>query len=160
VLRERWPLWKADLYNLELISLWGCNFWVGGLAYDNISFNFLINLATNCKPLSEITLSDNLCNFHTLSLNNLANPSSIIFSVIAIKLPVSRDYNSILAVYDRFLKMLYFIINSTDIYCYDLSSTVFGLNFPAGISALFFILWHWLHFSVYCFTSFVTPGYQ
>jgi len=30
-----WPLWKAGLYNLELISLQGCNFWVGGIAYNN-----------------------------------------------------------------------------------------------------------------------------
>jgi len=23
-----------DLYDLEMISPWGCNFWMGGLAYD------------------------------------------------------------------------------------------------------------------------------
>jgi len=35
MLRERWLLWKAGLYDLEVVSLWGRYFWTGGLAYDN-----------------------------------------------------------------------------------------------------------------------------
>ena len=35
MLQERWPPWKAGLYNLEMISLHGCNFWMCGLAYDS-----------------------------------------------------------------------------------------------------------------------------
>ena len=27
---------KVGLYNLEFISPWGCNFWVGGIEYDSI----------------------------------------------------------------------------------------------------------------------------
>ena len=50
-----------------------------------ILFNPLIIPATNCGPLSEITLSGNPCNFHTLSLNSLANPFTVIFSVITTK---------------------------------------------------------------------------
>ena len=38
MLRERWLLWKVGLYNSELISLQGCNFWAGRIAYDSISF--------------------------------------------------------------------------------------------------------------------------
>jgi len=34
VLRERWLPWKAGLYDLEVISPWGCYFWTSGLAYD------------------------------------------------------------------------------------------------------------------------------
>jgi len=34
MLRERWPLWKAGLYVLEVTSPWGCNFQTGGPAYD------------------------------------------------------------------------------------------------------------------------------
>jgi len=31
---------KVGLYVLEMISLWGCNFWTGGLAYDTfLKFN-------------------------------------------------------------------------------------------------------------------------
>jgi len=36
ILQERWPPWKACLYNLEMISPWGCNFWMDGLAYDKM----------------------------------------------------------------------------------------------------------------------------
>ena len=43
MLRERWLLWKAGLYNWEMILLWECNFWTDGLAYDSI-------------PLSELSL--------------------------------------------------------------------------------------------------------
>ena len=25
---------KVGLYNWEIISLWGCNFWISGLTYD------------------------------------------------------------------------------------------------------------------------------
>ena len=34
MLRERWPPWKAGLYNLKMISPQGCNFQTGGLAYN------------------------------------------------------------------------------------------------------------------------------
>ena len=47
--------------------------------------NSLINSATNWGFLSDITLSDNPCNFYILSLNNLANLSAYIFSVVATK---------------------------------------------------------------------------
>ena len=42
-------------------------------------------LNSDSRPLSEITLSGNPYNFHILFLNNLVNPSAIIFSVIVIK---------------------------------------------------------------------------
>jgi len=34
VLRERWLLWKAGLYVLEVTPLRGCSFQTSGLAYD------------------------------------------------------------------------------------------------------------------------------
>jgi len=34
MLQERWPLWNADLYDLEMISLQECNFQMDGLVYD------------------------------------------------------------------------------------------------------------------------------
>ena len=39
MLRERWPLWKAGLYDLEMISPRECNFRMSGLAYDTCTFN-------------------------------------------------------------------------------------------------------------------------
>ena len=41
--------------------------------------------AMNCGPLSEIMLSSSLCNFQMLSLNNCANPSVLVFSVVGMK---------------------------------------------------------------------------
>ena len=42
MLQERWLLQKADLYNSEIISLQGCNFWTDGLAYDKLTL-FKVN---------------------------------------------------------------------------------------------------------------------
>jgi len=36
ILQERWPLWKADLYVLEVTSPWGHYFWTDGLAYNRV----------------------------------------------------------------------------------------------------------------------------
>jgi len=36
-----WLPWKADLYDLEVVSPWGHYFWTGGLAYDR-SFEKII----------------------------------------------------------------------------------------------------------------------
>jgi len=55
------------------------------LLIPNILFNSFINPATNWGPLSNMILLDRLCSFYTLSLNNLANPSADILSVVGIK---------------------------------------------------------------------------
>jgi len=39
----------------------------------------------NCGPLSKIMLFGNPCSFHMLSLNNLANPSANVFSIVGMK---------------------------------------------------------------------------
>ena len=36
MLQERWPPWKAGLYDLEVVSPWECYFQTGGLVYDSI----------------------------------------------------------------------------------------------------------------------------
>ena len=41
MLRERWLLWKAGLYDLEVVSPQGCYFRTGGLAY-NIMLTILL----------------------------------------------------------------------------------------------------------------------
>ena len=45
MLQERWLLWKADLYNLEMILLQGCNFQMGRLVYNIVSEVDLIAMA-------------------------------------------------------------------------------------------------------------------
>jgi len=42
MLQERWPLWKAGLYDLEVISPQGRYFQIGGLAYDTSSLQEVI----------------------------------------------------------------------------------------------------------------------
>ena len=126
----------------------------------NILFSFFVNPAANYGPLSDITLSGNPCNFHTWSLNNLTNPSTIVFSVITTKWDIFKNLLHITKIESWFFDTGSFVIKSTDIYYHSFSGTLLDLNFPASISALFFILWHWLHPSTYCFTSFVIPGHQ
>ena len=49
MLQERWPLWKAGLYDLEMISPQGCNFWTGGLVYDKSLNCYIITIQACCK---------------------------------------------------------------------------------------------------------------
>ena len=62
---------------------------------SNILFNSSVNFAANCGPLSNITLSSNLCNFYILSLNNLAKPFSNISSIVVTKCAI---FNNILQI--------------------------------------------------------------
>ena len=48
-------------------------------------FNSFVISTANCSPLSDTILSGNLCSLHTLSLNNLANPSADVPSIVATK---------------------------------------------------------------------------
>ena len=66
-------------------SLQGWNAIDNLLSIPNILFNSLINPATNWGPLSDMILSGRPCNFHTLSLNSLAKPSTDVFSIVGIK---------------------------------------------------------------------------
>ena len=50
-----------------------------------MGFSSLMIPATNCGPLSEIILSGSLCSFQMLSLNNHANPSVLVLSIVGIK---------------------------------------------------------------------------
>jgi len=54
-------------------------------SWHNILFNSLVNSTINCSPLSNTILFSNSCNFHTLSLNHLANISTDVFSIVVIK---------------------------------------------------------------------------
>ena len=41
---ERWPLWKAGLYDLEVVPPQGHYFWIGGLAYDRLLQHLILEL--------------------------------------------------------------------------------------------------------------------
>ena len=120
----------------------------------------LLSVSQHWSLRSEIILSGNLCSFHTLSLNNLANSFTIVFSVIVTKCDIFENLSYTTKIELWPFDTSNFIMKSTDICCHSLYSIWLGFNFLAGISALFFILWHWSHPSTYLFTSFIIPGHQ
>jgi len=65
MLRERWLLWKAGLYDLEVVSPQGHYFWTGGLVYDTTSSYQQTNLL-------EIRIRFSECCF----FSEVAKPSS------------------------------------------------------------------------------------
>ena len=104
------------------------------ISIPNILFNSFVNFATNCSPLSEIMLSCNSCNFHTLFINNLANLSTNVSFVVATKC----------AIFDNLLhttSIIYFLIINSNLmfksiikYVHSFSSTSFSISFPASAS--------------------------
>ena len=65
------------------LSVWGWNNIDSFISIPNMLFNSFVISATNCSLLSDTILSGNLCNFHTLSLNNCTNPFADVLSVVA-----------------------------------------------------------------------------
>jgi len=47
--------------------------------------NSLVNSTANCGLLFDTTFSSKPCSLYTLSLNNLANPSAVVPSIVATK---------------------------------------------------------------------------
>jgi len=77
-------------------------------------------------------LSSSLCSFYTLSLNNLANLSADVFSVVDIKwtILVNQSTTTRMLLYPYAKGNL--AIKSTDICVYGFSGIEFGINFSAG----------------------------
>ena len=97
------------------------------------------------------TLSSNPCNFHTLSLNNLANSSANVPSVIVTKYVILDNLSQTTKIISFSAINSNFIIKSTVRYVHSFSRTSLSFNFPTGASVLFFILWHILQPSI-CLT--------
>ena len=90
--------------------------------------------------LSKITLFSNLCNFYTLSLNNLTNPFADIPLVVATKYAILSNLSYITRITFFSTTNSNLVIKSTIKCIYGFSGTLFVINFSAGISVLFFIL--------------------
>jgi len=58
--------------------------------FVSILFNFFVNSAENCSLLSNIALSSNLCNFYILFLNNLANLSADVPSIVTTHIKITN----------------------------------------------------------------------
>ena len=104
------------------------------ISIPNILFNFLVSSTANCGPLLLITLSGNLCNFHMLSLNNLANPSANILSVVATKCVIFDNLSHTTSIVFFPATNGNLVIKSTIRCVYIFSNTSFTINFPAGVS--------------------------
>ena len=104
--------------------------------------------------------SDNLCSFHTLFLNNLVKFSAEIPSVVAIKYAIFDNllYTTGIMFFSTTSDSL--VIKFTIRYIYHFSEILFAINFPIGISVLFFILWYRLQLSIYLSISLVTLEHQ
>jgi len=105
-------------------------------------------------------LSDNPCNFYILSLNNLANSSTNVFSIVGIKYTIFVNLSTTTRIELYSCASSNLVIKFTKICAQGFSRIEFGINFPAGYSVQFLLHWQVSHPSIYCITSFVTPGYQ
>ena len=125
----------------------------------NILFNSFVNFTVNWDSLLPITPFSNLCNFYTLSLNNLANPFTNVPSAIATKCAIfgNQSYTTKITSFSATNSNL--VIKSTIKYIYIFSSISFIIKFSASVSVLFFILWYKLYLSTYFLTSLVTSGH-
>ena len=130
------------------------------VSIPNILFSFWVNSAANCGPLSDITFFGNLCNFHILFLNNLANPSADITFVIATKCVILDNLSQTTRIVSFLTTSGSLVLKSTIKYVYGFSDTSLSFNFPTTSSVLFFILWYISHPSTYLLISLITPGHQ
>ena len=126
----------------------------------NNPFNSLIKPAVNCGPLSDIILLGNPYNRHTLSLNNVASPPAIVFSVVGTKCAIFVNQSTTTKILSYPWASSNLVIKSANICVYAFSGIEFGINFPASCSVQFLLCWQVLHPSTYRFTSLVTPGHQ
>jgi len=86
------------------------------------------------------TLSSNPCNFHTLSLNNLANSSANVPSVVVTKCIILDNLSQTTKITSFSATNSNFIMKSTIRCVHSFSNISLSFNFPTGASVLFFIL--------------------
>jgi len=106
----------------------------------NILFNFLVNFTANCSPLSETTLSGNLCNFHTLSLNSLTNLSTDVLSIVVTKCIILDNLSHTIKIASFSTTNGNLVIKSTVRCVYGFFGISLNFNFSASTFVLFFIL--------------------
>ena len=106
----------------------------------NIQFSSFINSAVNCGSISDTTFSSNPYNFYILFLNNLANPSTDVSSIVATKCVILDNISQTTRIAFFLATNSNFVIKSTVRYIYGFSGTSLNFSFPATSSVLFFIL--------------------
>jgi len=84
-------------------------------------------------------LSSNPCNFHRLSLNNLASPFADVFSVVGMKCTIFVSLLTTTKIESYPCTKGSFVIKSANICVYGFSGIEFSMNFPAGCSVRFLL---------------------
>ena len=125
----------------------------------NILFSSLVISAANCGPLSDTTLSGSPCNFHTLFLNNLANPFVDVPSVVATKCIILNNLLQTTRIVFFLATNSNFVMKSTVRCVHSFSGVLLSFSFPTGTSILFFIFWYMSQPSTYFPTSLITPDH-
>ena len=103
------------------------------VSIPNILFNSFVNSATNWGPLLLITLSSN---FHTLSLNNLANSFTNVPFVVAIKCTIFDNQLHTTKITSFSVTNGNLVIKFTIKYIHTFFGTSFVINFPTNASVL------------------------
>ena len=75
-----------------------------------------------------------------LSLNNTANPSADVFSVVGIKCAIFVSQSHTTTIESKPLANGSFTMKSAVMYAHGLSGTAFGISFPTGSSVWFLFL--------------------
>jgi len=88
--------------------------------------------AANCGPLSEIMLSGSPCNFQILSLNNHANPSVLVFSMVDMKCTIFVNLSTTTKIESYPCTKGNFVMKFALIWVHAFSGIEFSINFPAG----------------------------
>ena len=86
-------------------------------------------------------LSGNPCNHHILSLNSLAKPSAIVFSVVGTKCTIFVNQSTTTRILSYPCANGNFVMKSADMCVHALSGIELGINLPAGCSVQFLFLW-------------------
>ena len=95
-------------------------------------FSSFIIPAVNCGPLSEIMLSGRPCSFQTLSLNNHANPSALVLSVVGMKCSIFVNLSTTTRMASYPCAKGNFVMKSALMCDQVFSGIEFGINFPAS----------------------------
>ena len=92
------------------------------------------------EPLSNIMIFSKLCSFYTLSLNNLANSSAIVFSIVVTKYVIFDNllYTTQIAFFS--VANSNFMMKSTIKCINGFFRILFAISFSTSDSILFFIL--------------------
>ena len=106
-----------------------------------MQFSFLMILATNYGPLSEIILSDKLCNFQILSLNSRASPSTLVLFMVGTKCTIFVNLSTTTRIESYPCIKGNFVMKFALMWVHIFSGIKFGINFSTSGCVQFLLCW-------------------